>query len=129
MLPGHPPRLPGSTNSQGVRSNVKHKFTKNVKSVKFEYNRTRPNEVYNAIKMFYPDLAAKDFTAAIIEKFIPEDACPIEWNKNLRNIEYSRSQPKKAKRSRSKTGCYNRKHNPTEAITKATTFNALMEAA
>ncbi len=98
-----------------------------IVKVKIQYNRTCPNEVYNAIKQFYPNLIAKDFTAATIEKFIPEGACPVEWSKNLRNTEYNRSQPKKAKRSYRSKG--NRKYNPAEAIIKATTFNALMEAA
>lgn len=99
----------------------------NVLKVKFEYNRSRPNEVYDAIKQFYPDLTAKDFTAELIEKFIPEGACSVTWTKNLRNVEYNRSKPKTPRRSYRSKG--NRKHSPAKRIAKATTFNALMEVA
>ncbi len=99
-----------------------------IKSVKFEYDRYNLNQVFDAIRTLYPNLVAKDFTAELIETFIPEDACSITWHKTLCNVEYNRSQPKKAKRNRY-VSKGNRKYNPAEAITKATTFSTLMEVA
>lgn len=103
--------------------------TPELRTVKLNHNSANIDEVYEVIRLCAPGLTAKEFSLDLIKEFTPEDADLPHWYKTLCNLEYTRNRPKKAKRSRSKTGCYNRKHNPAEEVVKRATFNALMEVA
>ena len=98
-----------------------------LRTVKLDHNPANINEVYEIIKLCAPGLTTKEFSFDLIKEFTPEDANLPHWYKTLCNLEYNRSKPKTPRRSYHSKG--NRKHSPAEALTKATTFNTLMEAA
>lgn len=53
------------------------------------YNPYRIDEVYQAIKAFYPHITSgKQMTAEIVSGFIPDGACAPTWAKNMRDHEW-----------------------------------------
>lgn len=92
-----------------------------------DHDRTNSKEVYKAIKTYYPDLSAKEFTTDMVSIFVNEDVDLDRWLVILKNTEYTASKPAKKKSKRRRSAGTVRRYSAAEEVVRRTTTDNLFK--